>query len=363
MNLITIFVMSLTACTSPKKHVSTPISGEGSSFSLPLTSKLFKNYSHVSKQIVNYKDDSSYKGINALINGTVDFAVSIVPLTDEELAKEPNIIHIPISVAGVNFAYHITNKGFSIYDDPLYLTPDLVSKILLGRISNWNDPQIVAINKKVAEDKSRVFPHLKITVVHRADKAGDTYLLSKFLTKADSYWSNNIGIHAKIKWPVGLAQKSTLDVMRTIMMTEGAFGYSTMIFGMQNNIPLVRVKNFTGTFGRGCNFRSLEAMKLADPTPDNRVDLTYPKKGKEAAVATGFIYILVKQEQNYNNRTQAQAQATVDFINWLLSPMAQSQLDPIYFAPLTPRFRNAARTTLNKMTYNGKPLTPNIIEQ
>jgi len=357
-----IFTIILTSCGTPKKRIPTTISGVGSSFSLPLSSKLFRDYSIITKQKINYSDSSSYIGIDAIINGDVDFALSIAPMSDEQLAQSPNILHIPIAVGSINFAYHITNKGFSIYDDPVYLTPKIIRKIFLGTIVKWNDSKIVNINKKVAQNKTRIFPNLPIITVHRSNKSGDTYLLSQFLTKSDPYWAKNIGIQSKISWPIGLGQRTTLDIMRSIILTNGSFGYSAMIFGMQNNIPVVRVKNHAGIYVRGCNFRSQEAMKLAEVKADNRVDLTYPKTGTQGAVASGFIYLLVRQEQNYNNRPIEQAQATVNFINWLLSPMAQRELDPILFAPLTPKFRNAAKNTLNKITYDNILLLPNIIE-
>ncbi|MGL6082636.1 MAG: hypothetical protein ACRC4N_09315, partial [Gammaproteobacteria bacterium] len=161
------------------------------------------------------------------------------------------------------------------------------------------------------------------------------------------------------KLPSGNKEGETaLDLMKTLVQTPGGLTYTTMIYGIQNNIPLIRIRNYLGVYGRGCNFRTLEAMKVAATNSDNRVDLTYPQEGMESGVATGMMYILIKKEQNYNNKTKAQAQSLVDFIDWLLSPTAQRELEPLYFTGLTPKFRYSARTMLSNVVYDGEQLIP-----
>ena len=362
-----IIFYTLVSCSPPMRRAQTEniatLKGVGSSFVLPMSSELFKDFQEKKDIAVDYTADNSYLGMTAILEGTADFALSEIYMNDKQLKDQAEILHIPIAVAGVNFAYHIKEDGFSMQDDPIYLTPDIIAKMYLGQITKWNDPEIVAINKKVAIDKDRVLPDLDIVIIHRADNAGDTVLLSRFLSKASPVWRKEVGtkVLSKLDWEIGITGDTALDLMQHHVQTLGAFTYTTMIYGLQNNMPLARVRNFLGTYGRGCNFRSLEAMKVAEPTADNRIDLTYPQHpslGKEAAVATAFMYMIVRKEQNYNNRTKEQAQATVDLLSWLLSPVAQIQLDPIFFAGLTPKFRKTSRATLAKMTYNGEALTP-----
>lgn len=361
--LIFICIGSLNTACSKKQIPAEPLSGSGSSFSIPFSDKMIKYFDKKYNQSVTFSPNNSYQGIQDLINGKVDFVISSVYLTDEEMKKYPDILHIPVSVAGINFVYNISAPGFTLeYDDPIYLTPDIIAKIFLGQITNWNDKEIVAVNKKDSMTPNRVFPNLPITVIQREGMSGDTFLLTTFLNKASLIWRQKIGI-TNIIPTKGIRASNALDVMRKIIDTDGSFGYSTMAYGVQNSKPVVRVRNKFGVYVRGCNFRSAEAMKANLPTSDNRVDLTYPDKNDQSAVATGFTYILIKKEQNYNNRTKKQAQTTINFINWLLSPEAQRQLDIIFFAPLTPPFRASAKEKLQEAVYNGEQIVPQELFQ
>lgn len=354
-------LLFISSCGTPKKpSEKISLQGSGSSFTLPYSSTFFPLFNKNAKININYLSENSYVGIEDLISNKTDFALSSIYLSDKKVQENPDILHIPVAAAGVNFAYNIPLERFSLQDDPVYLTPEILTKMITKKITHWNDPEIIAINKKVALDKDRVFPDLPITFIQRSVNSGDTVLLTTFLNKADSAW--NIGI-TNLLPPIkgNIAHPQALDLMKELVQTPGGFTFTTMIYGLQNNIPLARIRNQLNVYGRGCNFRSKEAMKVADTNSDNRVDITYPNAGPESGVATGFMYILVHKEQNYNNRSKAQAQATVDFINWLLSPYAQRRLDPLFFASLTPKFRYVARQALAQMTYNGELLTPQEI--
>ncbi|MGL4676649.1 MAG: substrate-binding domain-containing protein [Brevinema sp.] len=353
-------ILAITSCTPPQrgnssqKNTNTLI-GKGSSFVLPMSSKLFTIFEKNSTTKINYETLNSYAGIDALIAGEVDFALTSIPLSDQQYKENPDILHIPIAAAGINFAYNIPGEEFSLNADPVYFTPEILAKVINRQITHWNDPEIINLNKTVAENKSRIFPNLPITFIQRANISGDTYLLTSFLTKATPLWK-----HGRInKLPLTNKEGNTaLDLMKTLIQTSGGLTYTTMIYGIQNNIPLIRIKNYLGVYGRGCNFRTLEAMKVASTNKDNRVDLTYPKEGRESGVATGMIYILVKKDQNYNDKTKAQAQDLVDFINWILSASAQRELEPLYFAGLTPKFRYTSHSMLSNVMYDGEQLLP-----
>ncbi|SFB91400.1 phosphate transport system substrate-binding protein [Brevinema andersonii] len=358
-----ISILFITGCGAPErpKTNTSVLEGTGASFPLPLYDLLFRSYTKKTGQKIHYDIQNSDIGVQAIIAGTVDFGTSDVPMTDEEIrSSEAEILHIPIAAAGVNFTYNIPEPGFGMLDDPVYLTPEIIYKIYAGQITKWNDPQIVSLNQQVAEDKTRTFPNIEIIPIYRHGKSGTTYLFSQFMAKASSNWKKRFSISKEIAFPKGIGQTNSLDVMKSIISTPGSFGYTTMIYAFQNGFPVARIRNALGTYVRGCNFRSKEAMKVSKTNIDNRVDITYPNEGKEAAVAASLMYVLVRKEQNYNNRSKEQAQALVDLLAWTLSPEAQKQFDSILFASLTPKFRSAAQATLKKITYNNEPLTPTI---
>ncbi len=353
-------VLIFGACTAPQRTqrvVSTTLKGVGSSFVLPFSHTLFRDYEKHSTVKIDYTTTNSYVGMEELFEGEVDFALSSIFLTDEQVQQHPDILHIPVAAAGINFAYNVPGADFALNGDPIYITPEIFAKILNQKITNWNDPEILAVNMQVAENKRRVFPDLPITFIQRSEPSGDTYVMTTFLDKATPLWTG--GKTNKLPLKDGFKEAgSSLDMMRILVDTPGALTYTTMIYGLQNNIPLLRIRNYLGTYGRGCNFRSTEAMKHTETNADNRVDLTYTTEGQEAGVATAMIYMLIRQDQNYNNRTKEQAQSLVNMIGWLLSPAAQRQLDPLFFALLTPKFRHSANVMLSNVTYDGQHIYP-----
>ena len=135
--LVVILCIIITNCSTPQRPIKiykATITGLGSSFSLPLSSLLFKKFTKESNINISYTAENSYTGIDAIINQEVDFALSMAALTDQQLKENPDILHIPIAAASINFAYNIPEKGFSIFDDPVYLTPELLVQILNGMI-------------------------------------------------------------------------------------------------------------------------------------------------------------------------------------------------------------------------------------
>ena len=72
----------------------------------------------------------------------------------------------------------------------------MISQIYQGKITEWNDPAITALNPNV------VIPSLAIVALHRSDSSGDTFIFSSFLSAADpNGWGSNIGYGTSISFP------------------------------------------------------------------------------------------------------------------------------------------------------------------
>ena len=79
----------------------------------------------------------------------------------------------------------------------LKLTGAVLADIYLGKIQNWSDPAIKAINAGLA------LPDLKITVVHRSDGSGSTFNWTSFLSAVSPDWKTKYGADTLISWPLG----------------------------------------------------------------------------------------------------------------------------------------------------------------
>ncbi len=149
----------------------------GSSFVNPLFSKMFSVYNQQKGIKVNYQSIGSGGGIKQLQNKIVDFGASDNPLSDEQMSQSPSpIIHIPDCFGAVTIAYNLP-------DNPtLKFTPEILSDIYLGTLTKWNDPKIQTFNPEVK------LPDLQISVIHRSDGSGTTFIFSDYLSKVSDAW-------------------------------------------------------------------------------------------------------------------------------------------------------------------------------
>src|SRR3972149_3728725 len=137
------------------------ITGAGASFPYPIYMKWAEAYKANSGVSMNYQSVGSGGGIKQITAQTVDFGASDMPLTPEKLEKD-GLMQFPTVIGGVvpviNVAGVAANK--------LKLDGATLANIYLGKITKWNDPALVALNKDLK------LPDESITVVHRSDGSG-----------------------------------------------------------------------------------------------------------------------------------------------------------------------------------------------
>ncbi|MBI3721413.1 MAG: phosphate ABC transporter substrate-binding protein PstS, partial [Fimbriimonas ginsengisoli] len=149
------------------------INGAGSTFVNPAMSKWAYAY-HEAKAntTVNYQSVGSGAGIAQYKAGTVDFGASDAPLSDKERGEMPTpTLHIPVTSGCEVLAYNIPNIGSG-----LKLSTEAIAGIFLGKIKTWNDPAIARPNPDLK------LPAIPITVAHRSDGSGTTFIFTDYLT-------------------------------------------------------------------------------------------------------------------------------------------------------------------------------------
>ena len=92
----------------------------------------------------------------------------------------------------------------------LKLTGELLADIYLGKIQNWADPAIKALNPDLK------LPDAKIVLVHRSDGSGTTYNFTNYLSKMSPQWRDTVGFDLLVKWPSGTGAKGNDGVSRTV---------------------------------------------------------------------------------------------------------------------------------------------------
>ena len=147
------------------------LQGSGASFPAPLYSRWFREFGDKNKDVrVNYQSTGSGAGIKAFIEGQTDFGASDAAMTDDEIKQaKDNVILLPMTAGNIVLAYNL--EGVT----DLKLTREEYSGIFLGTIKKWNDPKIVATNPGAK------LPKLDISVVHRSDGSGTTFVFTQHL--------------------------------------------------------------------------------------------------------------------------------------------------------------------------------------
>ncbi|WP_426668590.1 phosphate ABC transporter substrate-binding protein PstS [Mucilaginibacter sp. McL0603] len=314
--------------------------GAGSTFVYPLFSKIFSKYT-ASK--VNYQSIGSGGGILQLTNKTVDFGDSDAPLNADQTAKmSAAVLHIPMTSGAVVVTYNVPGvKG------GLNLSGKDLADIYLGKITNWNSPEIKDANKGVA------IPDLPIVVIHRSDGSGTSFIFTDYLTKVNADWAKKVGKASAVNWPAGLGGKGSEGVAGLVKQTPGAVGYVELAYAKQNNMPFANIQNKSGKYITP----TLEATTLASNVTipaDSKVSITDTDNPKGYPIAS-FTWALIYKEQNYNSRSKARATELLKLL-WYNIHQGQAECAPLNYAPLSKSAVKVAEQILKSATYDGKPI-------
>src|SRR3977135_699687 len=160
------------------------INGAGAKFPYPIYSKWFSEYNKLHPNVeINYQPIGSGGGIRQITNQTVFFGANAGPMTnDQQLAAPAKILHFPTVLGAVVPVYRIPNVNAA-----LKFSGPALADIFLGKITKWNDPAIVKLNPGVN------LPNADITVVHRADGSGTTYIWADYLAQGAPEWEWKVG--------------------------------------------------------------------------------------------------------------------------------------------------------------------------
>ena len=314
------FLSAIAALALAAPVFAADITGAGATFPYPLYAKWADAYRKATGNTVNYQSIGSGGGIKQIIAKTVDFGASDMPLKPEELEKQ-GLLQFPTVIGGdvpvVNLA--------GVKPGELKLTGTLLADIYLGKIRKWNDPAIAAINKDVR------LPNQDVTVVHRSDGSGTTFIWVNYLSKASPDWKSKVGEGAAVNWPTGVGGKGNEGVASYVQRIAGAIGYVEYAYALQNKMTTAAVQNRDGQFveARAETFKAAAANADWGKAPGFYLILT-DQPGKEAWPISGATFILV-------HRIQAKpevAREVLKFFDWAYGPEGDRLASSLDYVPL-----------------------------
>lgn len=298
----------------------TTIFGAGSTFVSPIMSKWAAEYHKVHPDIqISYLANGSGAGIGVTLTGMVDFGGTDAPVSDAQLAQAAvKVSHFPVTLGADVPAYNVPE-----IQTQLRFTGPVVADIFLGKIKNWNDPAIAAINPGVR------LPDRTIMVVHRADGSGTTYIWGDYLSKVSPEWKSKVGKGTSLKWPVGIAANGNEGVSETIQKTVGAIGYIELSYAEKKKIAFGSVQNADGAFV-SASISGIEeaASSLKEIPADFRVSISNAP-GRNAYPIASFSWILVP----IHPTDPARKKIVMDFLAWIMTD-GQRFAEELYYSPL-----------------------------
>jgi phosphate transport system substrate-binding protein len=173
-------------------------------------------------------------------------------------------------------------------------------------------------------------PSTDITVVHRSDGSGTSYIWVDFLAKVSLEWKTKVGVSTAVNWPTGVGGKGNEGVAGLVTQTPGSIGYVELIYALQNKINYGTVQNLSGEFVKATEESvTAAATEAAARMPaDFRVSITNAE-GKGVYPISSFTWLLFYE----NPKDKGQAKVMLDFMKWALAD-GQKFAGQLGYAPL-----------------------------
>jgi phosphate transport system substrate-binding protein len=263
------------------------ITGAGATFPYPIYSKWSEAYKAATGIGLNYQSIGSGGGIKQIKAKIVDFGASDMPLKQEELDKE-GLMQFPAIIGGVVPVVNIDGVAAG----QLKLSSEVIADIYLGKVTKWDHPSITAINPGLK------LPNANISVVHRSDGSGTTFIWTNWLSKTNQEWADKVKDGTAVKWPMGVGGKGNEGVSAVVQQLKNSIGYVEYAYAKKNKIPHAQVKNRDGNFVQPSDDTFKAAAANADwaNAPGFYLLLT-DQKGKDAWPITGASFIVMHRQQ------------------------------------------------------------------
>ena len=289
----------------------------GATFPAPLYQKWFESFAADSGGFpISYDAVGSVAGLEQLAAGKVDMAASDIPQGRNAPSQDAGLRYFRTVVGGVVPIYNLPQAVRS-----LNLTPQLLADIYAGKVRKWNDPEILRWNRGAH------LPDTAISVIHRSDGSGTTYVWTSFLAATSAEWKGRVG--ATIEWPIGTGVSGNEGAVEQVAKTPGSIGYVELIYAIQHQLSYAAVQNPSGRFVRADLDSITAAAADARSGTQQLFFSAFNAMARNAYPITTFTWLVVPQANN-----NAQQRATISrFLRWMLTT-GQKQCSALGYAPL-----------------------------
>lgn len=327
--MIRILAISL-ICLQSAAAFATDVTGAGSTFVYPVISKWADAYKKKTGNSVNYQSIGSGGGIKQIQSKTVDFGATDMPLKAEDLAKD-GLVQFPI----VNGALVPVVNVPGVATGKLKLDGGTLADIFLGKIKTWNDPAIAKLNAGLK------LPATAVSVVHRSDGSGSSFIWTNYLSKVSDEWKTKVGEGSAVNWPVGVGGKGNEGVASYVKQIEGSIGYVEYAYALQNNMATVQMKNSAGKFvdATGKSFEAAAAGADWAKAQNFYLILTNAPGAASWPIA-GSTFVLMRKEPG----NAAQSKEALNFFEWVYAH-GQDMAKELHYVPVAAKVTKLVEKT------------------
>jgi phosphate transport system substrate-binding protein len=321
------------------KHASTTITGAGSTFVFPLVSTWTPALGSAYDYTVQYSAIGSGGGIQAITNRTVDYGASDAPLTSDQFAACNGCVQIPWALAGTSVPYNVPGVTPASAAVHLKLSGEVIAKMYMGQITNWNDAAIRKLNP------TATLPDLKITPVYRTGNSGTTYNFTDYLAAVSPEWKSKFGTGQSVAWPTGTGASGSAGVAGVVANTPGAICYVDTAFAISNKLHFAAIRNAAGKFIYPSIRNVAAAGDAVSKVPaSNELHIVNPPKTLKTAypIATyTYIVLATKSEK---------AKELRNMVYWALTQGQQGKYTAkLWFSPIPKVVLVASEKTLKQV--------------
>lgn len=279
---------------------------------LALAPQLPKAYSNVT---LSPASGGSGKGQTDAIAGNVQMGGSDAFLSSSQFSANPGLMNIPIAVSAQAVNYNVAGLKLPSGQSGLHLSGCILANMYMGKITNWDDPSIAALNP------GATLPNLPIVPIHRVDSSGDTFIFTSFLSDTDSAWASGPSFGTLVSWPTAsqVSANGNPAMVQACSANPGCIAYIGVSVESQASsagLGEALLQNQSGNFvlPTGTNMASSVSQGASGVPANLAVSLIY-EKGTDSYPIVNFEYLIVKKTQPSADT----ATAIKDFFSWALS--------------------------------------------
>ena len=302
LNILLFGALSLVVALPAAEARAADVTGAGATFPYPIYAKWADAYRKATGNGLNYQSIGSGGGIKQITAKTVDFGASDMPMKPDDLQKY-GLVQFPAIMGGVVPVFNVKGVG----PGQVRITGPLLADIYLGKIKMWNDPSLAALNKGAK------LPSQAISVVHRSDGSGTTFLFTNYLSKVSPEFKSAVGEGTSVKWAAGVGGKGNEGGAAYVARIDGAIGYVEYAYAKQNKLSYALMGNREGNYVAPDDAAFKAAAAAADwaKAPGMYLILT-DQPGKNSWPITGASFILLHKTQE----KPANAKEVLKFFEW-----------------------------------------------